>query len=34
MSDRAAQLLMHYDAVIHADVDELVVADPRRDTGI
>jgi hypothetical protein len=30
MSDRAAKLLEHYDAVVHADVDELVLADPRR----
>ena len=30
MSDRAAALLKQYDAVVHADVDELVVADPRR----
>ena len=30
MSDRAAALLDHYDAVVHADIDELVVADPRR----
>ena len=30
VSDRAAALLQHYDAVVHADVDELVVADPRR----
>lgn len=30
VSQRAAVLLEHYDAVVHADVDELVVADPRR----
>ena len=30
VSERATQLLTHYDAVVHADVDELVVADPRR----
>ncbi len=30
MSARAADLLGRYDAVVHADVDELVLADPRR----
>lgn len=30
VSSRAAALLTEYDAVVHADVDELVVADPRR----
>lgn len=30
VSARAAALLTEYDAVVHADVDELVVADPRR----
>ena len=30
MSRRAAELLEQYDAVVHADVDELVIADPRR----
>ncbi|MDT7952983.1 MAG: glycosyltransferase family 2 protein [Acetobacteraceae bacterium] len=30
VSARAAELLQHYDAVVHTDVDELVVADPRR----
>lgn len=30
VSARAAALLMTYDAVVHTDVDELVVADPRR----
>jgi hypothetical protein len=30
ISDRVAELLGSYDAVIHSDVDELVVADPER----
>lgn len=30
VSARVAALLERYDAVVHADVDELVVADPRR----
>ena len=30
VSARAAALLTEYDAVVHSDVDELVVADPRR----
>ena len=30
VSERAAALLQEYDAVVHADVDELLVADPRR----
>lgn len=30
VSARAARLLETYDAVVHTDVDELVVADPRR----
>ena len=30
VSERAAELLRSYDAVVHSDVDELVVADPSR----
>ncbi len=30
VSERVAELLERYDAVVHADVDELVLADPRR----
>ena len=30
VSDRARALLRHYDAVVHSDADELVVADPER----
>ena len=30
VSVRAARLLQDYDAVVHADIDELLIADPRR----
>lgn len=34
VADEVRALLRHYDAVIHADVDELLVADPERYEGL
>ncbi len=34
VSDRAGRLLQSYEAVVHSDIDELVLADPHRHPGL